>query len=124
MKPLKSLLVVLILLGCSQHSNDYRGFVIGTWEGRVSGNGQDDRIIMYLTFSYGTLTVDYSPSGGRKFTAPYTIKDERTIMTSRYPDNLVIERLSGNAMKLRPEIGEPRKIIEMIYQCKFIRTAK
>lgn len=124
MKPLRSLVIVLILLGCSQHSEDYKSFVIGTWEGRVSSNGQDDRLIMYLTFSDGTLTADYSPAGGGKFIAPYTFIDERTIMTSRYPENLVIEILSGNTMKFRSEVGEPRKIILMIYLCKFVRTVK
>lgn len=124
MKPLKSLVIVLILLGCSQHSDDFEGFVIGTWEGRVSSNGQDDRLVMYLTFSEGTLTVDNSPAGGGTFNTPYKFKDERTIMTSLFPDNLIIERLSGNAMKVRPEMGEPRKIILMIYVCKFVKTVK
>jgi hypothetical protein len=90
----------------------------------MSKNGQDDRLEMYLTFSERTLTVDNSPAGGGTFNAPYKFKDERTIVTSLFPDNLIIERLSGNTMKIRPEMGGSRKTILMIYVCKFVKTVK
>jgi hypothetical protein len=50
---------------------NYKSFILGTWEGRAWDNGQENHLVMYVTFTGNNLTVDYSPSGGAKFTVPY-----------------------------------------------------
>ena len=142
MTNLKLLTFVLISLGMAQCSTstptrqisntnqnppspaDYQSFILGTWEGRAYYNGQDNQLVMYVTFKDNHLTVDYSPAGGAKFTEPYRFKDERTIEASRYPEHLIIEKHSQDEIRFRPEGSKLREDVEVIYACKFARTMK
>jgi hypothetical protein len=98
---------------------DYKSLILGKWEGRASYVSGDGHLVMFVTFNEGNLTVDYSPSGGGKFIAPYKFKDERTIESSRYPENLVIVRYGDKVIGFRPEGDKLREDIEMIYECRF-----
>lgn len=92
---------------------DYQKLIAGTW--KCVGHK------IYVTFNDGTITVDYSLEGGRKFTEPYKFKDERTLEVSRYPENLIIVRYTDDEIGFRPEGDKLRADIEMIYACSFVR---
>jgi hypothetical protein len=100
--------------------------IVGTWEGRepivtrVKGQKYIDASVMYLTFGRdGTAVIDYSPGGGKKFVVPYKFKDERTIMDSHHPENLIIREEGDGAISFYPEGNRMRESIDMIYVYKF-----
>ena len=95
---------------------DYKKLIAGTW--KCVGHE------MYLTFNDGTITVDYSLEGGRKFTDPYKFKSESTLEVSRYPENLIIVRYTDDEISFRPEGDDLRADIDMIYFCRFVRPTK
>jgi hypothetical protein len=140
MTRIKVLIIILVTVAASQCSAsnnsrsisnfnqnssspvDYKSLILGKWEGRASYVGGDGHLVMFVTFDENNLTVDYSPSGGGKFTALYKFRDESTIESSHYPENLVIVRYSNNVIGFRPEGDKLREDIEMIYECRFKKT--
>ncbi len=125
LKYLGKLFVIFALISCGQSADNYSSFVPGTWAGYAQTSaGQGKDLVMYVSFRDGILTVDYSPRGGVKRTAPYSFRNGRTIETSLYPENLIIDALPGGRLRFRPEGEKVRVFIEMIYQCDFARVGK
>lgn len=119
MKYLKVIFLLPILLAGSQCTGRVKNPVLGIWEGRAWSNGRDNQIIMYLSFEIGSITADYTPSGGGKFYASYRFKDERTIETSLYPDHLVIELQPNEGMRFLAGAKGMRESVDVVYHCKF-----
>jgi hypothetical protein len=125
---MQSILSARCLTLCSGHlsgftnpasSTDYKELIIGRWEGQCVEN------VMNLTFNKnGTVIIDYSSLGGHKFNLPYTFKDNRTLKIRIFPDDLVIDMESNDAMSFRTKRQKLRKHIALIYVCRFKRISR
>jgi hypothetical protein len=104
----------------SEPFTDYKTFILGTWECDFRNNNFISK--MSVTFKNDNMTEEY-PLESKKYTVPYKFKGEKTIQVSRYPNNLIIERVSDNQLHFKPE-ADIREDIEIIYECSFIRAAE
>lgn len=126
------ILVLSLLSQCStldtnqQYSNatnqdstpaiDYKKLIAGSWKCEESE--------IYVSFNDGTMTVDYSTPRRKERKFPYKFKNESTLEVSNYPDNLVIEKYTDDAIGFRPDGHEPKESIDMLYLCRFVRFKK
>ena len=78
---------------------------------------------MFITFEpNGNAIVDYTPTGGRKQIVPYHFKDDRTVVISVYPDDLIIHRWNDDEVSFQPQTGELREDVSMVYVFRFKRV--
>jgi hypothetical protein len=100
---------------------DYSNFILGDWECRESTPYQSYKMI--VTFKEGIMTTkEYSPDAGDKRTSVYQIKDGNIIRANGFEDNLIVEKLSENTIRFRPETKKRRIDLEMIFSCSFVRV--
>jgi hypothetical protein len=105
----------------SETFTDYKTFILGTWDCDYSYNGVPSK--MFVTFKSDNM-IESDSTVNKESIEPYKFKNENTVQVSRYPDNLIIERVSDNQLRFKPEGDKLRKDLEIIYSCSFMRVAK